>query len=661
MTSSAKRTLSIDIETYSSVNLKECGVYKYAESPDFEILLFGYSLDGNERQVVDLASGESIPSAILSLLEDDSCLKYAFNAQFERVCLSRQLGYPVGEYLDPRQWRCTRVMASYVGLPMSLDEVGRVLNLDNKKLSEGKSLIAYYCLPCKPTKKNGGRTRNYYYHDPAKWELFKLYNDRDVEVEMSIQERLRNYPVPDFVWEEYFLDQAINDRGVKIDEKLVQKAIEIDEISTKELSIAMKSLSELENPNSVSQLKAWLMKFGVDTDDLGKKKVAELKEQFEGGVVGNVMSLRLMLGKTSIKKYLRMKDAVNSDGRVRGMFSFYGANRTGRFSSKIIQLQNLPQNHLSDLSVARELLLKGDIEPIKMLYEDVPDFLSQLIRTAFVADEGKKFIVCDFSAIEARVLAWLSGEEWRNEAFRRGADIYVSSASQMFGIEESSVTKALRQKGKISELALGYGGSVGALTSMGAIEMGVEADELPHLVKAWRGSNPHITEFWWEVDDLVKKVVKEGRSLHQRGIDREVSRKLGNLSFSYKKSTLFITLPSGRTLAYPKANIGLNRFGEESVTYEGVGENKHWTRIESYGPKFVENIVQGVARDLLCNSIKNLGGYRIVMHIHDEVVVEADADTPIEEIRERMLSEPSWAEGLCLNASGYETPFYKKD
>ena len=641
-------TLSIDLETYSSVKLQECGVYRYVEDDSFEILLFAYSIDGNEVQVVDLAQHEKVPQEVVDMLTDPSVIKWAYNAQFERICLSKFVGFPFGKFLPPQQWRCTRVLGAYNGLPLNLKDVGAALKLQDQKMDEGKELIKYFCVPCKPYKSNGMRTRNYWYHNISGWNTFKAYCKRDVEVELNIKMKLQNNMIPDFVWEEYFLDQEINDRGVKIDEKLVQNAIEIYQKSEKQLKNELNEITGLENPNSVVQLKEWLKRYDIVTNDLGKKNVKEIIKNYPDSAVADVLSLRLKLGKTSVRKYEAMLKAVNKDGRVRGMFSFYGASRSGRFSSKIVQLQNLPQNHFPDLDFARNLLLKNDMEGIYMLYEDVPDYLSQLIRTAFVPEEGKKFIVCDFSAIEARVLAWIADEKWRLESFNEGHDIYVASASKMFDIPHSRITKELRQKGKIAELALGYGGSVGALKSMGALDMGLEEKELKPLVDAWRSANPHITSLWWEVDRVIRKLINH----------KIVDETIQGINFKRTSRPLYITLPSGRRLVYLKLSQALE---DDSITYYGVNSQKKWGVIESYGPKFVENIVQGIARDLLCNAIKNLKDYRIVMHIHDEVVVEVDQNVTIEEIKNLMIKKPSWAEALPLNASGYETMFYKKD
>ena len=645
------KTLSIDIETYSSVSLQKAGVYKYTESPDFEILLFGYSADGAPVQTVDLACGETIPEAVISALTDESVLKWAFNASFERICLSRFLGMPAGEYLDPESWRCSMIWAATMGLPLSLEGVGAVLGLEKQKLTEGKELIKYFCQPCAPTKSNGGRTRNRPADASDKWDAFKRYNIRDVETEMSIQAKLHNFPVPDSVWEEYHIDQQINDRGVALDLTLVREAIEMDDRSRSELTDAMKDITELENPNSVQQMKLWLADNGLETDTLGKKAVAEMIKTVPPELQ-EVLTLRQQLAKSSVKKYQTMETCVCSDGRARGMFQFYGANRTGRWAGRLIQMQNLPQNHLEDLAEARALVRAGDFDAVEMLYEDVPDTLSQLIRTAFVPRSGAKFIVADFSAIEARVIAWLAGEKWRQEVFAAGKDIYCASASQMFKVpvEKHGVNGHLRQKGKIAELALGYGGSVGALKAMGAIEMGLTEDELTPLVDAWRQSNPNITKLWWDVDRAATEAVRYKRKSETHGIH-----------FDYRSGMLFITLPSGRRLAYVKPRIGENKFGGDCITYEGVGGTKKWERLESYGPKFVENIVQATSRDILCYAMQTLRNCSVVMHIHDELVIEADPRMSLPAVCEQMGRTPPWAKGLLLRADGYECEFYQKD
>lgn len=662
------KTLSIDIETYSGTNLQKSGVYRYVEDPDFEILLFGYSVDSSPVQVIDLTNGEKIPAEILDALTDDTVIKWAYNANFERVCLSQHLknlgisldpfhdNHPLStecaRYLNPESWRCSMVWAATMGLPLSLEGVGAVLGLEKQKLSEGKDLIKFFCQPCTPTKSNDGRTRNLPFHAPDKWEAFKHYNIRDVEVEMSIQERLRKFPVPDEVWDEYHIDQEINDRGVMIDLPLVRQAIDMDIRSRSDLTDAMRRLTEVENPNSVQQMKQWLADNGLEVDSLGKKAVAELIKTAPPELQ-KVLLLRQQLAKSSIRKYQSMINAVCCDGRARGMFQFYGANRTGRWAGRLIQLQNLPQNHLPDLGEVRSLVRSGDYEGVEMLYEDVPDTLSQLIRTAFIPKPGQKFIVSDFSAIEARVIARMAGESWRQEVFAKGGDIYCASASQMFKVpvEKHGINGHLRQKGKIAELALGYGGSVGALKAMGALEMGLTEDELPQLVDAWRQSNPRIVSFWWDVDRAAMEAVKFRHNSETHGI-----------AFSYKSGMLFITLPSGRRLAYVKPRIGTNKFGGECITYEGVGGTKKWERLDSYGPKFVENIVQATSRDILCYAMRTLRCCSIVMHIHDELVIEADPRMSLQAVCDQMGRTPPWAKGLLLRADGYETEdFYKKD
>lgn len=655
--------LSVDLETFSSVALKKCGVYKYAQADDFEILLFGYSVDGSEVKVVDLAQGETIPDTVLSALTDETVIKWAFNAQFERVCLSHYLrdkGINVNArqtvkseslFLNPRSWHCTMIWSATLGLPMSLESVGAVLGLDKQKLTEGKNLIKYFCLPCNPTKVNGGRTRNKCFHDKEKWSLFKSYNKRDVEVEMSIQEKLSRFPVPDFLWEEFYLDQEINDRGIGIDPLFVESAIKLDQEVKTHLMSELKRVTGLENPNSVLQMRSWLKEHGLEMESLGKKEVAkELKTA--GKELAEVLLLRQQLAKSSVKKYTAMKNAAGTDCRERGMFRFYGANRTGRFAGRLVQLQNLPQNHLPDLAEARSLVRVGNVEALEMLYEDIPDTLSQLIRTAFIPRTGLKFIVADFSAIEARVLAWLAGEKWRMRVFEEGKDIYCSSASQMFGVpvEKHGVNGHLRQKGKIAELALGYGGSVGALKAMGALDMGLDEDELQPLVDAWRSSNPMVTTLWWDVDRAVKQCVHERAPVRTH-----------NMVFTYKSGFLIIKLPSKRCLYYVKPRVEENKYGGESVTYEGVGAAKKWERLESYGPKFVENITQAIARDILLYAMQTLKNYRIVAHVHDEVIIETGKNVSVQSVCELMGRTPPWAEGLVLRADGYECEFYKKD
>ena len=640
------KSIEIDIETYSDVDLSKCGVYRYSSSPNFEILLFGYSVDGGEVRVVDLCQGENIPVEILAAISDESVTKWAFNAMFERVCLSNYLG----EWLEPESWKCSMVWSATLGLPLSLENVGAVLGLEKQKLSEGKDLIRYFCVPCKPTKANGGRTRNLPEHDREKWGRFKAYNLRDVEAEMQIQQRLAKFPVPDFVWEEYWQDQEINDRGIGVDMEMVARAIAMDGRSKSELSTAMQELTELENPNSVQQMKQWLSENGMETDSLDKKAVAELLKTAPEPL-GEALALRQQLARSSVKKYQAMENAVCADSRAHGMFQFYGANRTGRYSGRIIQLQNLPQNHIPDLAQARELVKAGDFDALSMLYEDIPDTLSQLIRTAFVPQDGRKFIVADFSAIEARVIAWIAGERWRLKVFEGGGDIYCASASQMFHVpvEKHGVNGHLRQKGKIAELALGFNGSAGALISMGALEMGIAEEELKPLVDSWRAANPRIVQLWRDVDHAAKECIKKGMPAETHGI-----------RFECQSGMLFITLFSGRRLAYVKPRIGENRFGGESVTYMGVGGTKKWERLETFGGKLVENIVQAVARDILCYAMQTLKNCAIVGHVHDEVIIESDKRMSVEAVCEQMGRTPPWAEGLPLRADGYECLFYQK-
>lgn len=783
------KTISIDIETYSEVNLAKCGVYKYAESPDFAILLFGYAVDGGPVRVIDLAQGETIPEEILEALTDDAVTKWAFNANFERVCLSRyltdlgrsldpfhdrhSLSKDCARFLNPAGWKCSMVWSAYMGLPLSLEGVGAVLNLDNQKMKEGRDLIRYFCVPCKETKTNGGRTRNLPSHAPDKWNLFKSYNKRDVEVEMAIQERLQKYPVPDTVWEEYHQDQEINDRGIAIDLELARQAVAMDAKSRESLMTALKEKTGLENPNSVLQMLGWLEARGLKSDSLGKKQVKELLKTAQEPL-RSVLQLRQKLAKSSVKKYQAMEMTACQDGRARGMFQFYGANRTGRYAGRHIQLQNLVRNTIPDLSEARELVRQGNYEALELLYDSVPDVLSQLIRTAFVPREGMKFVVSDFSAIEARVISWMAGEKWKAAAFAAGKDIYCSTASQMFGVPvvKHGVNGDLRQKGKIAELACiaegqlvltdhglipiekvtmedrvwdgeswvrhdgvvyrgerevmryagllatpdhlvyveekvepvpfqaaaengyhlrrlcssivirygdppararvydilnagphhrftvsdclvhncGYGGSVGALKAMGAMDMGITEEELGPLVQSWRAANPHIVDFWWQVDGAVKTAIKQ-----------RIPVQVNNLRFFCKSGMLFIELPSGRRLSYVKPRIGENQFGGESVTYEGIGATKKWERLESYGPKFVENIVQGTARDILCYAMQTLRHCAIVGHVHDELIIECRKDVSVDAICQQMGRTPSWAEGLILRADGYECEFYQKD
>ena len=772
------KEISIDLETYSSANLQKCGVYKYAETDDFEILLFGYSVDGSEVKTIDIASGEKIPQNILEALVDNSITKWAFNAQFERICLSRYLrsiGISFdGDYLDASSWKCSMIWSATLGLPLSLEGVGAVLGLEKQKLTEGKNLIRYFCVPCNPSKANGQRTRNLPCHNKEKWELFKKYNIRDVETELGIKAKLSRFPVSDVIWDEYHLDQMINDRGIGIDIDFVKNAIRFDAITREVIADEFINLTEVENPNSVMQLKEWLSKNGQEVESLGKKDVAKLITETSGDI-NKALELRQQLSKSSVKKYHAMINAACKDNRARGMFQFYGANRTGRFSGRLVQLQNLRQNHISDLKEARTLVKQFQIEIFNLLYDDVPDTLSQLIRTAFVPQNDMKFIVADFSAIEARVLAWIADERWRIQMFKDGGDIYCDSASKMFGVPvvKHGVNGHLRQKGKIAELACiaegelvltdvglvpiekvtkqmklwdgeswvshegviykgkrevtkydgltatydhlvfvkgedkpmkfvdaikgrrellktgmqfiyddgqskdmaidvydirnagqyhrftvsgclvhncGYGGSAGALKSMGALEMGLSEEELLPLVTAWRDSNPNIVSLWWDVDRCAKETVKTRMPTETHGI-----------KFIYESGFLFIELPSKRRLAYVKPRIGINDFGSECITYEGIGGVKKWERLQTYGPKLVENIVQGIARDILMYSMHTLAGYRIVAHVHDEVIIECPKDTDLDNICLMMAKTPPWASDLILRADGYECEFYKKD
>lgn len=656
--------LSIDLETYSDVNLNKCGVYRYTESPAFEILLFGVSVNGGPVTVYDLASGDQLPEDLIKAIASNQVFKWAFNASFERICLSEWLRrfYPklftsysipedsVGNYLDPVSWRCSMVWSAYLGLPLSLAGAGAVLGLEEQKMKEGKDLIRYFCMPCKPTRANGSRTRNLPSDAPDKWEVFKSYNKRDVEVEMSIKNRLRNYPVPDSVWEEYHLDQEINDRGILIDQQLVANAIAFDARSRESLTRQLQLLTNLENPNSVVHMKAWLAENGLEMDSLGKKDVAaQLKSA--PPAIARILSLRQQLAKSSVKKYQAMQDTVCRDSHARGMFQFYGANRSGRWAGRHIQLQNLPQNHLPDLDAVRSLVRSGDYETTELLYDNIPDTLSQLIRTAFVAKPGYKFVVSDFSAIEARVLSYLAGEQWRMDVFANNGDIYCASASAMFHVPvvKNGINGHLRQKGKIAELALGYGGSVGALKSMGALDMGIPEEELQPLVDRWRQSNPNIVRFWWSIDRAVKMA-----------ISKRIPQEVRGLRFTCQSGMLFIRLPSGRSLAYVKPRIGENRFGGEAVTYMGIGATKKWERIESYGPKFVENIVQAISRDILCYAMRTLSHCFICGHVHDELIIECSKNVDYTEICRQMSRTPPWVPGLLLRADGYETPYYMK-
>lgn len=645
-----QKVLAIDLETYSDVELVKCGVYAYADSPAFELLLFAYAFEGDEVTVVDLAQGERIPAEVLAAVCDETVIKTAFNANFERTCLSKHLR----RTLLPESWHCSAVQAAMLALPRSLEDVGTVLGLEKQKMKEGRDLIRYFCMPCKPTKANEGRTRNLPGHAPEKWELFKQYCKRDVEVETAIRLKMRNFPVPEKELELYHLDQEINDRGVLVDRELVEQAVSCDLLYKDAATKRAYELTGLENPNSVAQLKGWLEGKGLVIDSLSKQAIGELLTEVDGEVE-ELLRLRLLMAKTSVKKYQAIERSVCSDGRVHGLLQFYGANRTGRWAGRLVQVQNLPQNHLVDLELARNLIKAGRFEDVEMLYNSIPSVLSELIRTAFMPKPGCRFLVADFSAIEARVLAWLSGEQWRLDVFASHGKIYEASASAMFHVPIEDITKGspLRQKGKISELALGYGGSVGALTSMGALDMGLTEEELTPLVSVWRTANPHITKFWWDVDAAAVKAFTEKRKV-----------RIGRIAFEYKSGILFAELPSGRRLAYVKPRMAVNKFGRNGLTYEGISENGKWGRIETYGPKLVENIVQGTARDLLAEVMLRMKkmGYSIVMHIHDEVVLETpDGKHSVEEVCGVMAEQPEWATGLPLRADGYECTFYKKD
>lgn len=645
------RTLAIDLETFSSIDLVRAGVYSYTSSPDFEVLLMAFAYgDSDKVQIIDLASGEHIPEGIINDLQDRGVIKTAFNAQFERTCLSRHLKLE----LCADSWQCTAVQAAMLGLPLSLEGVSEVLGLEQQKLKEGKDLIRYFSIPCKPARINGNRTRNLPGHAPGKWEKFKQYCIRDVEVERSIRKRLHKYPISEKEQRLYILDQKINDRGVLVDMSLVKQAIACDSLHKSDTIARAQALTGLENPNSVSQLKGWLFENGVEVDSLSKKAVTDLVKESDGEVE-HLLNLRLQLAKTSIKKYEAIERAVCPDGRVRGLLQFYGANRTGRWAGRLVQVQNLPQNHIKDLDLARQMLKEGLFEELELLFESVPGLLSELIRTAFVPDAGCHFVVSDYSAIEARVIAWLAEEKWRMQVFETHGKIYEASASQMFKVQIEEITKGspLRNKGKVAELALGYGGSVGALTAMGALDMGLTEEELPQLVAAWRAANPNITALWWEVDRAAIKAVKE-----------KTLQRVGRISFQVSSGNLFVTLPSGRKLSYVKPRIELNKYGREGITYEGIGESKRWCRIDTYGPKLVENVVQAISRDLLAEAMLAVdkAGYKIIMHVHDEIVVEAPkGKNSLEEICRLMAETPTWAGGLPLKAEGYECDFYKKD
>jgi DNA polymerase len=647
--------ISIDIETFSDIDLGKCGVYRYAESPSFDILLFSYSMDDGQIKLIDLAGGEKLPEEIINSLMDASIIKTAFNANFERVCLMKYLCRILGKevYLDPSSWRCSEVQAAMLGLPLHLEGVAQVLQLEEQKMSEGKALIRYFCMPCKPTAANGGRKRNLPSDAPEKWEQFKAYNIRDVQVELAIRKKLEKYPIPEAEHDLYVLDQKINDRGFQADMNFVMQAITCDRQFSVAATEKAYELTGLENPNSVAQLKDWLVGRGVEVENLSKKNVQELVGETEGEVK-EALKLRLLMAKTSVRKYEALERAVCSDGRVHGLLQFYGANRTGRWAGRLVQVQNLPQNHLEDLKLARDLVKEGRFEDIELLFGNTPGVLSELIRTAFVPKEGHRFIVADFSAIEARVISWLAGEKWRLEVFASHGKIYEAAASMMFHVPIEEVTKGspLRQKGKISELACGYGGGVGALKAMGALEMGVEENELQGLIDNWRTANPRIVNFWWEVDKAAITAVKERTKTRTHGIN-----------FTYQSGMLFVTLPSGRNLVYVKPKLMLNKFGREGLTYEGIGATKKWERIETYGPKIVENIVQATSRDLLADAMLRLdrAGFAIVAHVHDEVICEVpEGESSVEEICSFMSKGPKWAQGLPLTADGYECEFYQK-
>lgn len=650
----AMKKLSCDIETFSDVDLIRCGVYKYADSPDFEMLLFAYAADDGDVHIIDIAGGEELPEKIIQAIKSDTVVKTAYNAQFERVCLSRYLKLPEGEYLNPQSWYCTAVQAAELALPLSLADVGSVLGLERQKMTEGKELIKYFCVPCKPTKSNGNRTRNRPCHDINKWETFKKYCMRDVDVERQIADKLKMYPIRDEEHRLYVLDQIINDRGVLVDSELAEQAVKLNSIQTTVAVEQAYMITGLENPNSVTQLKQWLKENGVEIESLSKKAVKSLADETDGDV-SEMLKLRLLMAKTSVKKYEAVIRSVCSDNRVHGMMRFCGANRTGRWSGNILQPQNLPQNHLPDLTLARDIVKDGDFEMLDMMFGNVPNVLSELIRTVLIPKPNHRFIVADFSAIEARVLAWIAGEQWRIDTFKNGGDIYCASASKMFKVpvEKHGVNGELRQKGKISELACGYGGSVGALKNMGAVEMGVQENELQGLINDWRNANPHIVRFWYEVGNAAMKAIKEKTTVP-----------LGKLVFAYERGILFIRLPSGRRLSYIKPRIGTNRFGGDSITYMGINSAKKWDRLETFGGKLTENIVQGTARDLLANALINAAnaGYDTVFHVHDEIICEVpNGYGSVDELCKLMCIKPEWADGLPLNADGFECEYYKKE
>ncbi|WP_303819591.1 DNA polymerase [Ruminococcus flavefaciens] len=652
------KQLTIDIETASDEDISECGVYRYAESELFNLLLVSYSIDGGPVATVDIDNGDTLPDEILSALTDKSIIKKAFNVNFERVCLSVYLrrNYPeiagfedaVGNYIAPESWHCDMIHCRYLGMMSSLDDMGKLLRLKEKKLDEGKDLIKYFCTL------HQDKQGNLLFYDksdaPKKWKEFIEYNRRDVEVELKIQRLLSEMPVPDFIWEEFYIDQRINDRGILVDTGFAEKAVELDSNVKKELSPKLKELTGLDNPNSPAQMKDWLMRQGIEVDSLDKKSMPLLLASAPDDV-REVLTLYQQLSKSSVSKYHTMLGASCEDGRARGMFSFYGANRTGRFAGRLIQLQNLPQNHLDDLAETKGLIKSGDLDAVKEQFEDIPDVLSQLIRTAFIPPECKKFVVADFSAIEARVISWLAGETWRMDAFANGEDIYCACAAKMFGVpvEKNGVNGHLRQKGKIAELACGYGGSIGAIKAMGGTELNLTDDELYSLVEDWRKTSPNIVKLWSDVQSVAVKVITDQSSMT-----------FGRLKFSYEIGILFIELPSGRRLAYVRPKVEKDDNGKTIITYEGVGDNKKWLRLETYGAKLVENITQGIARDLLLYAMAAMKDMDIVGHVHDEVIVECDPDTSVEQVCHLMEQTPDWAEGLLLRADGYECEFYMK-
>lgn len=648
------RNLGIDIETYSDVDLSKCGVYKYVEG-DFHILLFAYAFDDEDVKIVDMACGEELPQEVLDAIDDPDVIKWAWNAQFERACI----GHYLGRVLSPDSWHCSMVHAASLSLPLSLKEAAKALKTGEQKDKAGENLIRYFSVPCKPTKTNGGRTRNLPEHNPEGWHQFKDYCMQDVRTERDIRKRLEVFPMMEHEWDYYHMDQRINDRGVLIDKQLVEQAIACDLLLSDVMTKKAYELTGLENPNSVSQLKSWLQERGIDVDSLGKKEVAAMITNLDKHSCDqealDMLKLRLQMAKSSVKKYQAADRCTCADGRARGLFQFSGANRTQRWSGRNIQLQNLPQNHISTLDEARELVKMGCFDMVESIYGNTPDILSQLIRTMLIAKHGHKFIVADFSAIEARVLAWLAGEEWRMEAFKNGEDIYCASASQMFGVPvvKHGINGELRQKGKVAELACGYGGAAGALISMGALDMGLSEEELPDLIDDWRNSNPKIVQFWWDIEKAAIESIKDHK-------DRQV----GRIGVSFSSNTLWLQLPSGRRLAYVKPKLQPNRFGRLSITYEGLGQNNKWSRIETYSGKLVENITQATARDLLAEAMWRIekAGLDIVGHVHDEVILEVPEDgVAVDDVCQIMNQNPKWADGIVLNSAGYQGSYYFKD